>query len=75
MKINVQLLRQMIVARGFNNCILANMIGVSPMTISNVLTGKNFPSYYVLSGFRFSLNLDDDEFNDIFFPDFRKGTV
>lgn len=65
--INTSLLRSIIKEGGYNSNTLAEEILVSPDTISNLLTGKHTPSYYVQTSLFCCLNLTGDEFINIFF--------
>lgn len=65
--INTNLLRAKIIGCGLNNGELAMLVGVNPGTISNMLLGKNYPSYYVLRRIICILKLDPSDFYEIFF--------
>ena len=61
-------LRQKIYICGYTNQQLANEIGVSPSTISNILLGHTKPKFEVLRALFGALELSFDEFVQIFFP-------
>lgn len=46
---------------------LADEIGVSRDTISNLLKGNNLPSYHVINGIYYTLDLTPEEGQAIFF--------
>lgn len=66
--INRNLLKARIAECGLNNGIVAQLIGVNRGTISNILNGKTKPSYDVINGLIFTLNLTSEDCYKIFFP-------
>ena len=66
--INKNLLKAKIAECGLNNGVLAQLIGVNRGTISNILNGKTKPSYDVINGMIFTLNLTSEDCFKIFFP-------
>ena len=46
---------------------LADAIGVSRDTVSNLMRGRVYPSFRVMNGIYFALSLTPDEASDIFF--------
>ena len=65
--INRNLLKARIAECGLNNGIVAQLIGVNRGTISNILNGKTKPSYDVINGLIFTLNLTSEDCYKIFF--------
>nr|WP_242255027.1 helix-turn-helix transcriptional regulator [Staphylococcus lugdunensis] len=62
--------------KDFNIKTLSAEIGVNRDTLSNVIHGKNRPSYSVINGIYFALELTPQEGRDIFFSqDLRKTKV
>ncbi|AMG63432.1 MAG: helix-turn-helix transcriptional regulator [Staphylococcus lugdunensis] len=76
MLINTKLLKSKMALKDFNIKTLSAEIGVNRDTLSNVIHGKNRPSYSVINGIYFALELTPQEGRDIFFSqDLRKTKV
>ena len=76
MLINTKLLKSKMALKDFNIKTLSAEIGVNRDTLSNVIHGKNRPSYSVINGIYFTLELTPQEGRDIFFSqDLRKTKV
>lgn len=72
--IDVRLLRSKMAYHGYNNVKLAEEIGVSRETVSNLLNGDNKPSYPVMNAIYYTLELTPEEGSAIFFnSDLRKA--
>lgn len=65
--INVLKLKGKIAEKGYNIGTIANEIGVDRDTISNILNGKTKPSYPVINGLYYTLQLKPEEATEIFF--------
>lgn len=65
--VNRNLLKARIAECGLNNGLLAEIIGVNRGTISNIINGKTRPSYDVINGIIFTLNLTSEDCFKIFF--------
>lgn len=68
-KIDTQLLNRHIMMCGLSKRQLAKKTGIHPATITNITRGHRVPTLYVMRLFFDSLNLTDEEFIKIFFPD------
>lgn len=74
--IDVQLLKSKMAYYDYNISKLANEIGVSRETISNLLNEDNNPSYQVMNSIYYTLKLTPEEGAAIFFKsDLRKKKV
>lgn len=67
--VNTQKLREKILEKGLTNQGLAEKIEVDRKTISNLMTGKNNPSYTLIVCCCDALNLTPNEISEIFFAD------
>lgn len=65
--VNKNLLKGKMAENGYNIGTLAEAIGVDRDTIGNVLNGRSKPSYPVMNGIFFTLNLTPEEATSIFF--------
>lgn len=65
--IDSNLLKSKMALRGYNIQSLADEMGVSRDTISNVLLGNNLPSYPIINGIFYTLSLTPEEGVAIFF--------
>lgn len=76
MAINANLLRSKMALHGFNIDTLANETGLNRDTVSNILNGKNSPSYSAMNAIFYTLKLTPEEATQIFFGnDLRKTKV
>lgn len=66
-EIDIQLLKSKMAYHNYNISSLADEIGVSRDTISNLLKGENKPSYPVINAIYFTLKLTPEEGAAIFF--------
>lgn len=66
-KIKASLLRSKIALKGFNQKTLSEKIGISPITLSNILAGKNLPSLSIMRSLEKELDLTPQDLKDIFF--------
>lgn len=60
-------LKGILKARGWTLKQLAEAISVSQCTVSNVVNGKTRPSYEVMNGMLYALDMTPKEFTDCFF--------
>lgn len=67
MPIDAKLLRSKMALQGFNIDSLSNETGLNRDTISNILNGKNYPSYVAINAIYFTLKLTPEEGTQIFF--------
>jgi len=72
--INYDLLIKRFRESGLKSCELADLTGISRNTISNVLYGKNTPSYYVIFHLARALQLSPFDIINIFFSYFNLST-
>lgn len=54
-------------SKGMSAKELAEKIEMSPCTISNIINGRNLPSYQFTNGCFFELEMTDHEFMDCFY--------
>lgn len=73
--INSELLSKCIYKTGLNYSAFAKISNVSRNTIYNISLGKTCPSYLVIEGLAKSLDITQEEFILIFFPNikFKEG--
>ena len=65
--INLNLLKSKIVLRGFNRNELADELGISPTSVTNLTKGRHNPSYELMNKLYEVLELTPEEATDIFF--------
>ena len=76
MPINAKLLKSKMALKDHNIKTLSEEIGVNRYTLSNIIHGRTKPSYPVINGIYFALDLTPQEGVDIFFnKDLRKKKV
>ncbi|MCD3219474.1 helix-turn-helix transcriptional regulator [Mammaliicoccus sciuri] len=76
MPIDADLLKSKMVLRRFNIDTLAKETGLNRDTISNIINGKNYPSYTAINAIYYALKLTPEEGMKIFFAnDLRKKKV
>lgn len=76
MPIDTKLLKSKMALKGHNIKTLSEEIGVNRDTLSNMIHGRTKPSYPVINGIYFALDLTPQEGRDIFFnKDLRKMKV
>ncbi|WP_426355874.1 helix-turn-helix domain-containing protein [Mammaliicoccus sciuri] len=66
MPIDADLLKSKIVLRRFNIDTLAKETGLNRDTISNIINGKNYPSYTAINAIYYALKLTPEEGMEIF---------
>lgn len=76
MPIDADLLKSKMVLRRFNIDTLSKETGLNRDTISNIINGKNYPSYAAINAIYYALKLTPEEGIEIFFAnDLRKKKV
>ena len=76
MPIDAKLLKSKMALKEFNIDSLASDTGLNRDTISNIINGKNFPSYTAINAIYYALKLTPEEGMQIFFArDLRKTKV
>lgn len=76
MPIDGKLLRSKMALQGFNIDTLASETGLNRDTVSNILNGRNYPSYSAMNAIFYTLKLTPEEGMQIFFAtDLRKTKV
>ncbi|MBL0846566.1 helix-turn-helix transcriptional regulator [Mammaliicoccus fleurettii] len=76
MPIDAKLLKSKMALKEFNIDSLASETGLNRDTISNIINGKNFPSYTAINAIYYALKLTPEEGMQIFFArDLRKTKV
>lgn len=64
---NLNLLKSKIVLNGFNRNELADALGISPQSVTNLTSGRHNPSYELMNKLCIVLNLTPEEAHEIFF--------
>lgn len=65
--INARILKSKMGYHGYNIESLANEMGVSRDTVSNLINGYNYPSYPLMNSLFYVLKLNPEEAKEIFF--------
>lgn len=66
-KINVNLLKSKIVLKGFNRNELADVLDISPTSVTNLTKGRHNPSFELMNRLYNVLDLTPEEATEIFF--------
>lgn len=72
--INVNLLKSKIVLKGYNRNELADVLGISPTSVTNLTKGRHNPSYELMNKLYTVLDLTPDEAVEIFFNNNLRNT-
>lgn len=64
---DTQLFRQILDEHGYTYRSLAQKLGISPTTLSNIINDRNYPSYYFMVSICNYFNLSQETFMMIFF--------
>jgi len=74
--INKNVLNSKIALKGYNRNELADALGISPQSVTNLRNGKHNPSYELMNKMFVVLDLDADDAYEIFFaPNLRETKV
>lgn len=74
--INANLLRSKIALHGYNRNEIADKLGISPQSVTNLLKGRHNPSYELINKIYEVLELTPEEGHAIFFePNLRNKKV
>ena len=65
--VDEKLLRSKIILKGFNRNELAEALGISPNSVTNIIKGHHNPSYELINKIYHVLELTPEEGHEIFF--------
>lgn len=72
--INVNLLKSKMALKGYNRNELADELGISPTSVTNLTKGRHNPSFELMNKLYVVLDLTPDEAVDIFFKNYLRDT-
>lgn len=72
--INVNLLKSKMALKGYNRNELADELGISPTSVTNLTKGRHNPSFELMNKLYVVLDLTPDEAVDIFFENYLRDT-
>ncbi len=64
---NINLLKSKIALKGYNRNELANELGISPTSVTNLTKGRHNPSYELMNRLYVVLGMSPEEATEIFF--------
>ena len=64
---NLNLLKSKIVLKGYNRNELADELGISPTSVTNLTNGRHNPSYELMNRLYDVLELSPEDANEVFF--------